>query len=147
MHQQHFVNINLFHSFYYVFCCCHHDFLYFFFLFDKDFYFKFLTMILHWQWYINVEYKMIFKWCCWLHAYSFRLTVNMFSLLHELFFKFAYYLFQSFQLILHALIHSWRSNALMHQLFYHLCQTFHLFSEHQLVVSTFVKLIKYSQLV
>ncbi len=33
------------------------------------------------------------------------------------------------------------------QLFYHLCQFSYLLSEHQLVVSTFVELIKYSQLV
>ena len=36
----------------------------------------------------------------------------MFSLLHELFFKSARYLFQSLQLILHALIDSQRSDAL-----------------------------------
>ena len=71
----------------------------------------------------------------------------MFSLLHELFFESARYLFQSLQLILHALIDSRRSDALTRQLFYHLCQIFHLFSEHQLVVSTFVEFIEYSQLV
>ncbi len=57
------------------------------------------------------------------------------------------YLFQSLQLILHALIDSRRSNMLTRQLFYHLCQSSHLSSEHQLVVSTFVELIEYLQLV
>ncbi len=67
--------------------------------------------------------------------------------IHELFFKSAHYLFQSLQLILHALIDSRRNDTLTRQLFYHLCQTFHLFSEHQFVVFTFVELIEYSQLV
>ncbi len=116
-----FVEINFFCSSHYVFHCCCHDFLYFFFFFDEDFYFKFLTMILHWRWYINVEHKMTFKWCHWLHTHSFRSTVNVFSLLHELFFESAHYFFQSLQLILHALINSQRSNMLTRQLFYHLC--------------------------
>ncbi len=101
----------------------------------------------HWWWYVNIEHKMTFKWCCWLHARSLHSAVNVFSLLYELFFKSVHYLFQSFQLILHALIDSWRSDTLTHQLFYHFCQTSHLFSEHQLVVFTFVELIEYSQLV
>ena len=71
----------------------------------------------------------------------------MFSLLHELFFKSAHYLFQSLQLIFHALIDSQRNDTLTRQLFYHLCQTSHLLSEHQLVVFTFIELIKYLQLV
>ncbi len=147
-HRQRLVDVNFSRSFHYVLRCCHHDSLYFFFFFfNEDLYFKFLTMILHWRRYVNVEYKMTFKWCRRLHACSLRSAVNVFSLLHELFFESVCYLFQSFQLILHALIDSWRSDALTRQLFYHLCQTFHLSSEHQLVVSTFVELIEYSQLV
>ena len=142
---QHLVNINLSCSSHYVLHCYYHDSLYFFFLFDEDLYFKFLTMISHWWWYVNVEHKMILKWCCWLHAHSLCSIVNMFSFLHELFFKFAHYLFQFLQLILHALIDSQCSDALMHQLFYHFCQTSHLSSKHQLVVSTFIELIKYLQ--
>jgi len=144
---QRLVDINLFHLFHYVLHCYHHDSLYFFFFFDEDFYFKFLIMISHWWWYVNIEHKMTFKWCCWLHACSLCSTINVFSLLHELFFKSAYYFFQSLQLILHALIDSQHSDALTRQLFYHFCQTFHLSSKHQLVVSTFVELIKYLQLV
>ncbi len=113
-YQQHLINVNFFHLFHYIFHCCYHDSLYFFFFFNEDFYFKFLTMILHWWWYINVEYKITFKWCCWLHAHSFCSAVNMFSLLHKLFFKFAHYLFQSLQLILHVLINSWCNDTLMH---------------------------------
>ncbi len=90
---------------------------------------------------------MIFKWCRQLLVHFLHSIVNMFLLLCELLFKFTHYLFQSFQLILHASIDSWRSDTLMHQLFYHLCQSFHLFSEYQFIVSTFVELIKYSQLV
>ncbi len=145
--QQRLVDVNFSRSFHYVLRCCYHDSLYFFFLFDEDFYFKFLTMILHWRRYVNVEHKMTLKWCRWLHARSLRSAVNMFSLLHELFFKSAYYLFQSLQLILHALIDSRRSDVLTRQLFYHLCQTFHFSSEHQLVVSTFIEFIEYLQLV
>ena len=147
MRWQHLVNVNFSRLFHYVFHCCCHDSLYFFFLFDEDLYFKFLTMILHWWWYVDVEHKMTLKWCHWLHAHSLRSAVNVFSLLHELFFKSARYLFQSLQLILHALIDSQRSDALTRQLFYHLCQTFHLSSEHQFIVFTFVELIEYSQLV
>ncbi len=145
--QQCLVDVNLSHSFHYVLHCYYHDFLYFFFFFDEDLYFKLLTMISHWWQYVDVEHKMTFKRCCWFHAHSLHSVVNVFSLLHELFFKSAHYLFQSLQLILHALIDSQCSNALTRQLFYHLCQTSHLFSEHQFVVSTFVELIKYSQLV
>ncbi len=90
---------------------------------------------------------MTFKQHRWLLIHSLRLVVNASLLLYELLFKSACYLFQSLQLILHASIDSWRSDTLMCQLFYHFCQSFHLFSEHQLVVSTFIKLIKYSQLV
>ncbi len=146
-HQQHLVDVNLSHSLHYVLHCYHHDSLYFFFFFDEDFYFKFLTMILHWWWYVDVEHKITLKWCHWFHAHSLRSAVNVFSLLHELFFKFACYLFQSLQLILHALINSWCNDMLMHQLFYHLCQTSHLFSKYQLVVSMFIEFIKYLQLV
>ena len=41
------VDVNLSCSSHYVLRCYHHDSLYFFFFFDEDFYFKFLTMILH----------------------------------------------------------------------------------------------------
>ncbi len=61
--------------------------------------------------------------------------------------SFQVFFFQSFQLILHVLIDSRCNDALTHQLFYHLCQSFHLLSEHQLIVSTFIELIKYLQLV
>ncbi len=68
-------------------------------------------------------------------------------LLCEFLFKFAHYFFQSLQLILYASIDSQRNDALTCQLFYYLCQFSHLFSEHQLIVSTFIELIEYSQLV
>ena len=45
---QHLVDINFSRSSHYVLHCCYHDSLYFFFFFNEDFYFKFLTMILHW---------------------------------------------------------------------------------------------------
>ncbi len=145
--RQRLVDVNFSRSSHYVLRCYHHDSLYFFFFFDEDFYFKFLTMISHWRRYVDVEHKMTFKWCRRLHAHFFRSAVNVFSLLHKLFFKSARYFFQSLQLILHALIDSRHSDALTRQLFYHLCQTSHLFSEHQFVVSTFVELIEYLQLV
>ena len=104
-------------------------------------------MILHWWCNIDVENKMIFKQHHWLFIHFLHSVINMSFLLCELFFKFTHYLFQSLQLILHMLIDNWCSDALMHQLFYHFCQSSHLFSEHQLVVSTFVELIKYSKLV
>ncbi len=104
-------------------------------------------MISHWWCNVNIENKIILKWCCQLLICSLCSVVNASFLLHELFFKSACYFFQSFQLILHASINNQCSNVLMHQLFYHLCQSFHLSSEHQLVVSTFIELIKYLQLV
>ncbi len=104
-------------------------------------------MILHWWCNVNIENKMTFKWCCWFFVRSLCSVVNASFLLRELLFKSARYLFQFLQLILHALIDNWCSDALMHQLFYHLCQSSHLSSEHQLVVSTFVEFIKYLQLV
>ncbi len=104
-------------------------------------------MILHWRRNVNAENKMTFKRRRRLLVRSLCSVVNASLLLRELFFKPARYLFQSLQLILHASIDSWCSDALMRQLFYHLCQSFHLSSEHQLVVSTFIELIKYLQLV
>ncbi len=104
-------------------------------------------MILHWWCNISAEDKITFKWRRWLFICSLHSVVNASLLLRELLFKSAHYLFQFLQLILHVLIDSWRSDALTRQLFYHLCQSSHLFSEHQLVVSTFVELIEYSQLV
>ena len=104
-------------------------------------------MISYWQCNIDAENKMTLKWHHQLLVHFLCSVVNTSFLLCKLLFKSAHYLFQSLQLILHASIDSWRSNALTRQLFYHLCQSFHLFSEHQLVVSTFVELIKYSQLV
>ncbi len=93
--QQCLVDINLSRLSHYVLHYCCHNFLYFFFLFNEDLYFKFLTMILHWRWYVDVEHKMTFKWCRWLHARFLCSAVNVFSLLHELFFKSARYFFQS----------------------------------------------------
>ncbi len=104
-------------------------------------------MISHWRRNVNAENKIILKRRRRLLVHFLRSAVNAFLLLRELFFKSARYLFQSLQLILHALIDSQRSDMLTRQLFYHLCQSSHLFSEHQLVVFTFVELIKYSQLV
>ncbi len=104
-------------------------------------------MILHWRRNVNAENKIILKQRRWLLICSLCSVVNTSLLLHELLFKSACYFFQSLQLILHALIDSQRSNVLSRQLFYHLCQSSHLLSEHQLVVSTFIELIKYLQLV
>ncbi len=104
-------------------------------------------MILHWWCNVDAENKMILKWCHRLFICSLCSVVNASFLLCELLFKFARYLFQSFQLILHVLIDSWYNNALTCQLFYHFCQSSHLSSKHQLVVSTFVEFIEYLQLV
>ncbi len=104
-------------------------------------------MILHWWRNVDAENKMIFKRYCWLFVHSLCSIINASLLLYELLFKFTHYLFQSLQLILHASIDSWCSNALTRQLFYYLCQFSHLFSEHQLIVSTFIEFIEYLQLV
>ncbi len=104
-------------------------------------------MILHWRRNVDAEDKMTFKQHRQLLVRFLCSVVNMSLLLRELLFESAHYLFQSLQLILHASINSRCNNVLTRQLFYHLCQSSHLFSEHQLVVSTFVELIEYSQLV
>ncbi len=104
-------------------------------------------MISYWRRNVDAENKMILKRRRRLLVCSFCSVVNMFFLLCKLLFESAHYFFQSLQLILHASIDSWRNDALTRQLFYHLCQSFHLLSEHQLIVSTFIELIEYSQLV
>ncbi len=104
-------------------------------------------MILHWWCNIDAENKMTFKQCHQLLVHFLRSVVNIFLLLCKLLFKSAHYLFQSLQLILYTLIDSQYNDALTRQLFYHLCQSSHFSSKHKFVVSTFVKLIKYLQLV